>query len=119
LADEARIALVIQNLLENAIQYSPRGGEIVITIKQTNTQSVCWSIADQGLGVATNEQKNIFQKYYRAKNARDKRPGGTGIGLYVARGIVEHLGGKMYFISALGRGSTFSFTLPTHKKHKK
>lgn len=116
LGDEARILLVIQNFIENAIQYTPRNKSVIIIIDTTTKGQVKWSIKDEGFGIPSNEQKYIFKKYYRAKNARAERPGGTGVGLYVARGIVEHLHGRIGFISAFGRGTTFWFELPAAQK---
>ena len=109
--DAERIAMAVQNLIDNAIRYSPRGGNVRIEIRAEG-RGVRWSITDTGVGIPPLEQRYIFHKFFRAGNAQDHHTRGSGIGLYVAKGVVEASGGSIGFLSEEGRGSTFWFTLP-------
>jgi signal transduction histidine kinase len=113
LGDTDRLRMVIQNLIDNAIRYSSDGGEIKIVIANKNG-SVEWRISDRGIGIPNNQQKYIFQKFFRAANASRYQSYGTGLGLYIAHRIINDLGGKMGFESSEGQGSTFWFRLPIY-----
>jgi PAS domain S-box-containing protein len=106
--DQLRIEQVVTNLLSNAIKYGP-GGPIGIVIS-TEPRSVRVAVSDRGIGVAPADRERIFERFERGATPRDR--GGLGIGLYVARSLVEAHGGTMALESEVGRGSTFSFTLP-------
>ena len=110
-ADEDKIQMVIQNLLDNAIRYSKIGGLITIRIEH-DKKFVTWKIADTGLGISAEDQKHIFSKFYRGANARAYQAEGNGIGLYIAKTIIENHGGRIGFFSKEGAGTTFWFNLP-------
>jgi len=109
--DGTQIEEVISNLLANAVQYSHNNSEIKVSLKQS-ASAATFTVQDFGIGVAANKQKQLFTKFYRAKNARLMRPTGTGIGLFFARKVITAHGGTMQFTSKLHHGSTVSFKIP-------
>lgn len=111
LADESKIRQVIMNYVDNAIYYSKQNGTIIIKIESTKRDAMV-SVIDTGIGVPHAEQEKLFKKFYRAPNARKQRPDGTGVGLFLARRVIEEHKGKIIFSSKEGRGSTFGFSLP-------
>jgi signal transduction histidine kinase len=111
-ADKDKIRMLLQNLIENAIKYTPRGGSVTICAEPGNGE-VKVSVRDTGIGVPESEKKSIFGKFYRAKNALHMESHGTGLGLFIAKQIVDQHGGKIWFESEEGKGSTFYFTLKT------
>lgn len=117
LADPERVAQVVANLLSNANKYSLDGGRIVLSATLVPPEPgqvlgfVRVDVADSGPGIEENDRERIFQKFVRLDATRDVR-GGAGLGLPIARSIVEHLGGRLWFDSQPGAGTTFSFTLP-------
>jgi two-component system, NtrC family, sensor histidine kinase KinB len=108
LADPARIDLVLENLLSNAVKYTPPGGEITVGY-EVGADEVAFSVADTGVGIPDEELHRIFERFYRG--ARLDVPDGAGLGLAIAKEIVEAHGGHMAVTSRLGQGSTFTFTL--------
>ncbi len=106
-ADPARTRQVLDNLLENALKYSPEGGLIVIQCR-IDSREVMVSVADEGVGIAPEHLNRLFEKFYRVKSDL----AGTGLGLPVASEIVEKQGGRIWAGSTPGKGSTFCFTLP-------
>jgi len=111
-ADKRRIGSVIQVLLENAIIYSPAGGKITILLERHKNE-VRFSIEDRGIGIEKGEKKRIFTKFYRSDKALRVDTEGTGVGLFLAKHIVEGHGGKIWFKSeGKEKGSTFYFSLP-------
>lgn len=108
-ADAGEIYRVIQNLLENAVRFSPYAGQIQLRLER-DPQGVRFSCQDQGEGIPAAEQVHLFQRFYQAGRSSSK--GGTGMGLYLCRQIVESHGGQIGLDSQLGKGSTFWFTLP-------
>ena len=112
-ADEMRVRQVFQNLIDNAIRYSRHPGgkvEVSFNIKERTLET---KIEDNGIGIPNGEKAKIFQRFYRASNAvKFSSGGGTGLGLYMAKGIIEKSGGKIWFESEEGKGTTFYFTLP-------
>lgn len=114
-ADREQIHFVLDHLLNNAMRYSTKAGRIVIALEQKGNM-VRVSVEDHGVGIPNQEQTQVFEKFFRASNAHNLEPGGAGLSLFVARTIVETLGGEMGFTSQEARGSIFWFTLPlTHE----
>jgi signal transduction histidine kinase len=110
-ADPKRIKLVINNLIDNAIRYTYGGGSVKIRLKNKNKLIRC-EVEDNGAGVPKKEQKYIFQKFFRSQNIMKYQTEGTGLGLFIAKAIIEASGGKMGFESREKRGSVFWFELP-------
>jgi two-component system phosphate regulon sensor histidine kinase PhoR len=102
---------VVQNLLDNAIQYTPAGGKIEVSAALTDGFAVV-TVADTGIGIPEAEQARIFERFYRVDAARSRELGSTGLGLSIVRHIVEAHGGRVGVESAVGRGSKFFFTVP-------
>lgn len=109
--DLSRIKMVAENFVDNAIRYIKGGGEVRIKIEPKN-KHLLFSVQDNGVGIPQSDQKNIFQKFFRSKNALKHQIHGSGLGLYIAKSIVEISGGKIGFKSKENKGSTFWFTLP-------
>jgi signal transduction histidine kinase len=99
------------NFIDNAIYYSPDGRLIKVTLTVEDGDAVL-RVVDQGMGVPAEVQSRLFTKFFRAENARKQRPDGTGIGLYLAKQIIDGHRGALVFESTLGKGSTFGFRLP-------
>ena len=112
--DPRWIKQVFRNILENAIRYSPEGGLIVIR-GETRPANIVISIADQGIGISPEDLIPIFEKYFRVRSATDYHVAGTGLGLPVARAIIEAHGGRIWIESKIGEGSTVFFSLPKAK----
>lgn len=110
-ADKNKINQVMENLISNAVKFSPQGGEITVSIEQSEEKAKI-SITDTGIGIPEKDLSHVFEKFYRAENASSEAIGGTGLGLAIVKYIVESHAGKIWVESKLGKGSTFSFTLP-------
>lgn len=126
--DPSRLAEVLANLLSNGVKYTPRGGRVAISIRPSNELApptvplpvgkaregryLLVSVEDTGIGVPKDEQVKVFQQFFRGRKAFAGGEGGTGLGLYLVRQIVEQHGGIAWFTSREGYGSTFFFTLP-------
>lgn len=111
LADSTRANQVLFNLLSNAYKYTPAGGAITVTVRQEGAM-LRTSVQDTGIGLTPDEQSLLFTRFFRAKNQATQENGGTGLGLAITRSLVEMHGGEIVVTSAVGEGSTFSFTLP-------
>ncbi|HZU69012.1 MAG TPA: GAF domain-containing sensor histidine kinase [Ktedonobacteraceae bacterium] len=112
-ADPVRIEQVLSNLLSNAIRYSPEGGMVEITISEVvDTHGACVSIRDSGIGIPEKDQARIFGQFARASNAESYGIGGTGLGLYLCREVIERHHGRIWFESKEGQGTAFSVALP-------
>ena len=115
MADRDRIEEVLQNLLDNAVKYSPHRRAINITSHATG-EEVIVSVSDMGMGIALSEQEHIFDRFHRASDTATQATAGAGLGLYICRAIVEAHGGRIWVESTLRQGSTFSFSLPREEK---
>lgn len=113
--DKVKIRRVIENLLGNAVKYTPRGGSVGIIIKREDGQIVC-SFSDSGVGIPADEQDKIFQRFFRGSNVSKIQTDGTGLGLFIAKALVEAHKGRIWFESQEGKGTTFYFSLPIGKK---
>ncbi len=109
--DPVLLPIVVQNLVTNAMKYSPQGGNITLGISEDAT-SVHITVADQGVGIPPEEQARVFEKFFRAKNIRHMLTSGTGLGLYLSKRIMDTLGGHLTFVSEQGKGTTFTATIP-------
>ncbi len=109
--DENAMTLVLLNLVDNAVKYAGDGGEVVVRLRRM-PGAVALSVVDHGAGIAADEQGRIFDRFYRATSARARNVRGSGIGLALVKHIAEAHGGRVEVDSALGRGSTFTVTLP-------
>jgi signal transduction histidine kinase len=109
--DDVRIEQLFENLLENAVKYSPGGGSIDIKLWSEQEQARL-TVSDQGIGVPPQDLASIFDRFYRAGNANERQYVGMGLGLFICRGIVEQHGGQIVVTSTPGIGTTFSVTLP-------
>jgi signal transduction histidine kinase len=110
-ADPERLRQVVANLVDNAIKYSPGGGRVEVRVASNGSSGVI-SVADQGLGIPAHEHQRIFEKFYRLDPSMTRGIGGSGLGLYISRELVQQMGGRLSVSSRYGVGSTFTVTLP-------
>ncbi len=110
-SDPQQIKRVIENLLTNAIQYTKEGGEIKVVLSRQGIKILC-QIKDTGIGIPQASQKYVFKKFFRAGNAKKLQTQGSGLGLFIAKSVIEKAGGKIGFQSQENKGSTFWFSLP-------
>ena len=110
-ADRRRLAEVLQNLLDNAMQYTPTGGQIMVSAASDDSE-VTFTVSDTGIGIPQSDQPRIFERFYRVDVARSREVGGTGLGLAIAKHLVEVHGGRIWVESEVGQGSQFYFTVP-------
>ncbi|MDB5162848.1 MAG: putative Histidine kinase [Candidatus Saccharibacteria bacterium] len=113
--DENKIQQVVMNFSDNALYYSKDNGKITITLKKIADQ-IEFIVKDNGIGVPEAEQAHLFNKFFRATNARRARPDGTGVGLFLAKKVIDAHDGEIIFESKEGKGSSFGFRLPLPKK---
>lgn len=110
--DTDKIQIAFQNLLENAIRYTPKSGKVSVRIvKEEGDIKV--SVEDSGIGITEADKKNIFARFFRAQNAFQVEEKGSGLGLFISKGIIEKHGGKIWFESEEGKGTKFYFIIPT------
>jgi two-component system, OmpR family, phosphate regulon sensor histidine kinase PhoR len=112
-ADRRRLAEVLQNLLDNAIQYTLPGGQITLSAAHT-AREVVFTVSDTGIGIPKADQPRIFERFYRVDAARSREVGGTGLGLAIAKHLVEVHGGRLWVDSEIGQGSQFHFSVPEY-----
>jgi signal transduction histidine kinase len=112
--DTKRLSLALTNLLENAVRYNVENGEVIVKAdKMADKPFVVVSVKDTGIGIPPESIEKLFGKFYRADNAMKRQTEGSGLGLYIAKGIVSAHGGQIWAESELNRGTTISFALPT------
>jgi signal transduction histidine kinase len=109
-ADREKLRQIVANLVDNAVKFSPEGGTVTVEARRSGA-AVEVRVVDQGIGIPAGEQERIFRKFHRAEGGGRNR-GGTGLGLFIARGLVAAMGGRIWVDSAEGRGSSFAFELP-------
>ena len=109
--DREKVKRVIMNLLSNSIKYTPAEGKVKITVAK-NRGHLKISVSDSGVGIPKADQKKIFKRFFRSTNVIKLAPDGTGLGLFIAKSLVEAMGGKIWFDSEQNKGTTFYFTLP-------
>jgi two-component system, OmpR family, phosphate regulon sensor histidine kinase PhoR len=109
--DRRRLAEVLQNLLDNAIQYTLPGGQIIVSAKSLE-EEIILTVSDTGIGIPKADQPRIFERFYRVDVARSREAGGTGLGLAIAKHLVEVHGGRLWVDSEVGQGSQFHFSVP-------
>lgn len=114
MGDPEKLRMVVENLLGNASKYTINGGKIEVKVSQKDSL-VIFSVKDNGVGIPKEQQKRIFEKFFRSDNIVKYQTEGTGLGLYIAKSVVEQLGGKIRFESVEGLGTIFSFSLPVAK----
>jgi signal transduction histidine kinase len=114
-SDPKLLRMVIQNLLSNAVKYTPEKGKVGISLSLSDRKNVLLKLSDNGYGIPKNQQDKIFTKLFRADNVIGKDTEGTGLGLYIAKSIVEQAGGRLWFESVENRGTIFYATLPLRK----
>ena len=115
--DPVWIRLIFQNILTNAIKYSPPGRVVGITMTHEES-ALLVSITDEGCGIPDDQKDQVFNKFFRATNARKLSSDGTGVGLYIAKKIAKDAGGDIWFDSAQDKGSTFYIKLPINHKNQ-
>lgn len=113
--DTDKMTQVIDNIINNAIKYSPDGGKITVSMKTTDTQIIL-SISDEGLGIPKKDLPKIFDRFYRVDKARSRAQGGSGLGLAIAKEIIKQHNGFIWAKSEYGKGSTFTIVLPYDKE---
>ncbi|MFW6311503.1 MAG: sensor histidine kinase, partial [Nanoarchaeota archaeon] len=113
--DKEKIRLAIQNLIDNAVKYTLKGGKIVVNLKKKDKNSIKFSIEDDGIGIPKKQHSRIFSKFFRGKTAVRRETEGSGLGLFITKNIIEAHGGEIWFESEEGEGTTFYFTLPLLK----
>ncbi|HEC92108.1 MAG TPA: HAMP domain-containing histidine kinase [Candidatus Atribacteria bacterium] len=118
LADSLWLEQVVENLLDNAIRYIKNGGKVKIKLRPKN-KKIYFEIQDNGVGIPKEEQKFIFQKFFRSRNVLKCQTEGSGLGLYITKQVLKLFGGEIWFKSEEGKGSTFSFSLPIKENKTK
>ena len=111
LSDAVILKEILGNLVSNAIKYTNHNGEVRFAIKPKHNR-VILSVSDTGMGIPKNSRDNVFSKFYRGDNVIRKETSGTGLGLYLVKGLVSELGGEVWFDSTEDKGSTFYVSLP-------
>jgi signal transduction histidine kinase len=107
------LSLLVRNLIDNAIRYSPEGTAVVVEVRAEDSETVL-RVRDTGIGIPSRDLSRIFERFYRVDRARSRETGGTGLGLAIVKHVVENLGGRTSVQSELGRGSTFEIALPAN-----
>jgi signal transduction histidine kinase/GGDEF domain-containing protein len=119
--DREKVEQILTNLIGNAIKFTPEGGEVKVTagLLDGEGKMVAISVKDSGIGIPKDQQGNVFQKFYQVENSLVRSASGTGLGLAISKGLVEALQGKIWVESEVGKGSTFTFMVPTTKGERR
>lgn len=112
--DPQKMRAVFQNLIENSLKYTRAGGEVKINFRMQSPDLISIDVSDNGIGIPKEQQVNIFNRFFRAENAKALDPEGSGLGLFIVKTIIKRHGGEMSFESEEGKGTTFHLTLPVH-----
>jgi signal transduction histidine kinase len=112
--DENKLRQVLVNLVDNAVKYSPSGGRVELRVRNVNG-SCQIEVADEGLGIPPDEHERIFEKFYRLDPQQTHGVGGSGLGLYICRELVERMNGRLHVESEPGKGSRFTVELPLQR----
>jgi len=116
-ADPQKLSIVVSNLIDNAIRYNVENGEVFVSLEKIKDKPfVEITVRDTGIGIPEGEINKLFTKFFRAQNALEFAPNGSGLGLYIVKNIVRRHGGEIWAESEINRGATFHFTLPTDPK---
>ena len=113
-ADVDRLKEILTNLIGNAIKYTSEGGKVIVEVSKEGKFAKV-TVADNGFGIADEDQKHLFEKFYRVESEKTKSVKGSGLGLFITKQLVEKMGGQLTFKSKLGQGTTFYFTLPRYR----
>jgi len=120
MVDVEKMRLAIDNLLDNAIKYTNPGGKVTVSLKyKEKEKEIELSIQDTGVGIPEDQQKRVFTKFFRGANVMRMETEGSGLGLFITKNVIEAHGGKIWFESKEGKGTTFYFTLPVKKEFEK
>jgi len=114
-ADRERLSLAVENLLSNAVKYTAEQGKIEVNLKKDGSE-IIFSVHDNGVGIPEKQQERIFEKFFRSDNVLKYQTEGTGLGLYIAKNIIEQTGGRIWFESRENSGTTFAFSIPINKQ---
>ena len=114
LADPLKLGQVLDNLVSNAVKYTPRGSRIALAVRMSGVDTVEFSVRDDGPGIPAEDLPHVFERFYRVDKGRSREKGGTGLGLSIVKHIVQLHGGRVWAESRVGEGTCFFFTLPTH-----
>ena len=116
LADEEAIRQIVDNLIDNAIKYTPEGGRVRVSMSCPDfEEEVVLAVEDTGIGIPRADLPRVFERFYRVDKARSRELGGTGLGLSIVKNLVQSLGGRIQVESAVGKGSVFTLRLPRMK----
>ena len=111
-ADREGLREILDNLVDNAIKYTPEGGNVTVRWQCDEKGMCCVEVQDTGIGIKPEDQKRVFERFYRVDKARSRELGGTGLGLSIVKHLAQSFGGNVGVNSEPGKGSTFSITLP-------
>jgi two-component system phosphate regulon sensor histidine kinase PhoR len=115
-ADPQRIKQVLNNLVENALKYTPPGGTVAVNAQQHDDRFELISVTDTGYGIPIEDRQHIFERFYQSNHSKQSKMGGYGLGLSIAKLIVEQHGGTIGFDTVVDKGTTFSFTIPLYQE---
>src|SRR5262249_27247971 len=116
MADEEAIREILDNLIDNAIKYTPEGGSVSVSCRlDGDGKTVAIEVADTGIGIPSEDLPRIFERFYRVDKARSRELGGTGLGLSIVKHLVQSMGGQIAVKSRVGAGTRFTVQLPRHQ----